>query len=106
MPSISLTDMIGKVVCWRSAKTDLLVHPVVATRVVADLEAWDVEGFEAGMVVLEVVSEEATVDVVATEVVGVVMVVRLLALSATVRRQVLPLPHLTLSPTTLHLEEK
>ena len=106
MPSVNLTDMTGKAVCWRSAKTDLLVHPVVATRVVADLEAWDVEGFEAGMVVLEVVSEEATADVVATEVGGVVMVVRLLARSTTVLCQVLPPPHRTLSLTTLHPEEK
>ena len=106
MPSINSTDMTGKVVCWRSAKTDLLVHPVVATRVVADSEAWDVEGSEADMVVLGVVSEEATADVVATEVAGVVTVVHLLALSTRELRQVLPLPHRTLSPTTLHLEEK
>ena len=106
MPSINSMDMTGKVVCWRSAKTDLLVHPVVATRGVADSEAWDVEGSEADMVVLGVVSEEATVGVVATEVGVVVMVVRLLALSTTVLRQVLPLPYRILSPTTLHLEEK
>ena len=98
--------MTGKAACWRSVKTDLLVLPVVATRVVADLEAWDVEGFEAGMVVLEVVSGEATADVVAMEVVEVVMVVRLLARSTTVLLQVLPLPYRTLSPTTLHLGEK
>ena len=72
----------------------------------ADSEAWDVEGSEAGMVALGVVSEEATPDVVATEVVGVVMVVRLLALSMKVLRQVLRLQYRTLSRTSLHLEEK
>ena len=106
MLSINSMDMTGKVVCWRSAKTDLLVHPVAATRVVADSEAWDVEGSEVGMVVLGVVLEEDTADVVATEVVAAVMVVRLLARSMTVLRLGLPLPYPTLSPTTLHLEEK
>ena len=72
----------------------------------ADSEAWDVAGSEADMVGLGGGSEVAMPDGVATEVVGVVMVVRLLALSTRVLRQVLPLPYRTLSRTSLHLEEK
>ena len=106
MPSPSSMAMTGKVVCWRSAKTDLLVRLAVATRVVADLEAWDVEVFEAAMVVLGVVLEEATADVVATEVGVVVMAVRLLAVLTMLLRQALPLRYLTPSPTTPRLEEK
>ena len=105
MPSINSTAMTGKVACWRSARIDLLVHQVVATKVVADLEAWDVEVFEAALVVAGVALEEATVDAVATEV-EVVMVVRLLAISMRLLRQALPLRYRTPSPTTLHPEEK
>lgn len=105
MPSTSSTAMTGKAVCWKSARTDSLVHPVVATKVVADLEAWDAEGFEAALVVLGA-ALEATADAVATEVGEVVMVVRLLATSMTLQRQALPLPYRTHLPTTLHLEEK
>ena len=105
MPSTSSTAMTGKAACWKSARTDSLVHPVVATKVVADLEAWDAEGSEAALVVLEA-ALEATADAVATEVEEVVMVVRLLATSMTLQRQALPLPYRTPLPTTLHLEEK
>lgn len=107
-PSTNSTAMTGKAACWRSVRTGLLVHPVVVvTKVVADLEvAWDVEGFEAVLVVLEVALEEAMADVVATEVEEVAMVVRLLAASMTLLLQALPPRHRTPLPTTLHLEEK
>ena len=98
-PSLSLTAMIGKAVCWRSVKIGLLVHPVADTKVVGGSEvAWDVEAFEVALVVLEVAMGEATADVVATEV-EVAMVVRLQAISMT-------LQHRTPSPITLHLAEK
>ena len=106
MLSTSSMVMIGKVARWRFVKTDLLVHPVAGTKVVADLEVvWDVEAFVAALVVAEVATE-ATQDVVATEVEVVAMVVRLPAVSKTVLLQVLPLQHPTPSQTTLHLEEK
>lgn len=107
MPSTSSTATTGKAECWRSVRTGLLVHPVAVTKVVADLEvAWDAEGFEAALVVVEVALEEATVDVVATEVEEVAMVGPLLAASVKVPLQELPLQHRTPLPTTLRLEEK
>lgn len=105
MPSVNSTAMTGKAACSRSARTDLLVHPGVATKVVADLEAWDVEGFEVALVVLGVALEEATADAVATEVeveVEVVMVVHLLAVSMRLLRQALLLRYQTPSLTTPH----
>lgn len=84
--------MIGKAACWKSVRTDLLVPPAAATKVVAGLRvAWDVEGFEAASVVVEAALEEATADVVPTEVEEVAMVVHLLALSMTLQLQALPL---------------
>lgn len=107
MRSTNSMAMTGKAACWRSVRTGLLVHPVAVTKVVADLEvAWDVEGSEAALLVVEVALEEATVDVVATEVEEVAMVVRLLAVSMTLLLLALPLRHRTPLPTTLHLEEK
>ncbi len=106
MLSANSTAMIGKAVCWRFARTDLLAPPVAVTKVVADLEAaLDVEGFEVALVVPGVASE-ATVDAVATEVEEGVMVVRLLEVSMMLLLQALPLRHRTPSPTTQHLEEK
>lgn len=106
-PSTSSMAMTGKAACWRSVKTGLLVHPVAFTKVVAVSElAWDVEGFEAALVVVEVALLEATADVVATEVEVVAMVFRLLAISMTLLLQAPPLQPRTPLPTTLHLEEK
>lgn len=99
--------MTGKAACSRYARTDLLVHPGVATKVVADFQAWDVEGFEVALVVLGVALEEVTADAVATLVeVEVVMVVHLLAVSMRLLRQALPLRYQTPSLTTPHLGEK
>ena len=106
-PSINSTAMTGKVACWKSAKTDLPVHPAAVTQAVEDWEvAWDVEDFEAASVVVEVALEEATAHVVATEVEEVAMVVRPVAVSMTVLLQALLLLHPTPLPTTPHLEEK
>ena len=106
-PSTNSTAMTGKVACWRSVRTGLLVHPVAVTKVAADLEvAWDVEGFEAVLVVPEEALAEALADVVATEVEGVAMVVHLLAASMTLLLQALPPQHRTPLLTMLHLEEK
>ena len=106
-PSINSTATTGKVACWKSARTDLPVHPAAVTKAVADSEVvWDVEDFEAASVVVEVALEEATADVVATEVEEVAMVVRRPAVSMTVLLQALLLLHRTPSPTTPHLEEK
>lgn len=106
--STSSMAMTGKVACWRSARTDSPVHPAAVTKAVADLEvAWDVEGFEAALEVVEAASEEVTADVVVTEVEEVAMVVRLLPISMTVLLQaLLPLQHRIPLPTTPHLEEK
>ena len=99
--------MTGRVACWKSVRTGLPVHPAAVTKAVADLEvAWDVEGFEAASVVVEVALEEATADVVATEVEEVAMVVRPLAVSMTVLLQALLLLHRTPLRTTPHLEGK
>lgn len=107
MPSVNSTAMTGKAACSRSARTDLLVHLGVATKVVADLEAWDVEGFEVVLVVLGVALEEATADAVATQVeVEVVLVVHLLAVSMRLPPQALPLRYQTPSLTTPHPGEK
>ena len=63
------------------------------------------EGFEAALVVAEVALEEATADVVATEVEVVATVVHLPAVSMMLLLQVLLLPRRTPLPTTLLLEE-
>lgn len=106
-PSTNSTAMTGKAACWRSVRIGLLVHPVAVTKVVADLEvAWDVEGSEAALVVLEVALGEAMAVVVVTEVEEVAMVVLLLAASMTLLLLALPPQHRTHLPTTLHLEEK
>lgn len=107
MPSVNSTAMTGKVGCSRFARTDLLVHLGVATKVAADLEAWDVEGFEVALVVLGVALEQATAAAVATEVeVEVVMVDPLVAVSTKLLRQALPLRYQTPSLTTPHPGEK
>ena len=106
MPSANSTVMTGKAACWRFVRTDLLVHPVPGTKVVADLEVeWDVEGFVAASVAAEVATG-ATEDVAAMEVEVVATVVRLLAISMTVLLQALPLQHQTPSQTMQHLEER
>ncbi len=107
-PSINSMAMTGKAACWRSVRTGSLVHPVAVTKVVAGLEvAWDEEGLEAGLVVVEVALGEATADVVATEVEEVATAVRLPAASMTLLLlQALLLLHQTPLPTTLRLEEK
>ena len=106
MPSINSTAMTGKAACWKSARTGLLVLLGAATKVVADLAAWDVEGFEAALVALGVALEEVMEDAVPTEVQEVATVVRLLAVSTTPLLQVLPPRYQTPLPITLHPEEK
>ena len=107
-PSINSMAMTGKAACWRSVRTGSLAHPVAVTKVVAGLEvAWGVEVLEAVLVVVEVALEEATADVVATEVEVAATVVRLPAASMTLLllQALLPL-HQTPLPTTPRLEEK